>query len=165
MVEEDISHKKNHIESIRRQLQACTKEKAKYEMMYNKAREELDKRVSKQPTNLPLVFPNVKMLSMIVDFGANRGGYKIYSRLGLSSQYRKKLATGSFIKCFYSKYARSTARVALAKVIRTLHILVFKMTQRFYFDVSTTVMLIHLRWFLRGFQDFIFFFLVRMRRK
>ena len=45
MVEEDLSHKKNHIESIRRQLQACTKEKAKYEMMYNKAREEVDKRV------------------------------------------------------------------------------------------------------------------------
>ena len=45
VIEEDVNHKKNHIESIRRQLQACTKEKAKYEMMYNKAREEIEKRV------------------------------------------------------------------------------------------------------------------------
>ena len=45
VVEEDVSHKKNHIDSIRRQLQACTKEKSKYEMMYNKAREEIEKRV------------------------------------------------------------------------------------------------------------------------
>ena len=44
VIEEDVNHKKNHIESIRRQLQACTKEKAKYEMMYNKAREEIEKK-------------------------------------------------------------------------------------------------------------------------
>ena len=46
LLEEDVTHKKNHIESIRRQLQACTKEKSKYEMMYSKAREEIEKRVS-----------------------------------------------------------------------------------------------------------------------
>uniref|UniRef100_H2XUT1 Centlein n=1 Tax=Ciona intestinalis TaxID=7719 RepID=H2XUT1_CIOIN len=42
--EEDLAHKKTHIESLRRQVQVATKEKAKYEAMYHKSREELDKR-------------------------------------------------------------------------------------------------------------------------
>uniref|UniRef100_H2YPP7 Uncharacterized protein n=1 Tax=Ciona savignyi TaxID=51511 RepID=H2YPP7_CIOSA len=42
--EEDLAHKKTHIESLRRQVQVATKEKSKYEAMYNKSREELDKR-------------------------------------------------------------------------------------------------------------------------
>nr|CAB3232346.1 centlein [Phallusia mammillata] len=43
-MEEDLQHKKSHVESLRRQLQAAAKEKARYETMYNKSREELDKR-------------------------------------------------------------------------------------------------------------------------
>ncbi|CAK8693997.1 unnamed protein product [Clavelina lepadiformis] len=43
-IEEDLSHKKNHVESLRRQLQVCTEEKSRYEAMYNKSREELEKR-------------------------------------------------------------------------------------------------------------------------
>jgi len=43
LVEDDITHKKSHVDSLRRQLQAVTKEKAKYETMYHNSMKELDK--------------------------------------------------------------------------------------------------------------------------